>query len=546
MKRLEGHWPLVAILTLYCVVVAALVASDTRANDGHFIYALDDAYIHLAIARTLSHHHVWGPTLHHFSSSSSSILWTLLLAASASLELPFEWMPLVWNVVSGCALLVFVDRSLTRRAIEPATRSAILVALVFAAPFPALTLAGMEHLLHALLVTAFLEMATREWANPPGAGLSTDARWLLALGPLSVAARYESVFLVATVCAAFVFQKKRPLFAVAVGALALLPIVVFGLYSLRNGALFFPNSVLLKGNAPGLSLASLARAARAPVLALSKSPETLILLLTTLALLAWPRRLSPRTRFSLGTLVIITLAHVLLARFGHFFRYEAYLFALFVFVAAPALVEARGPDAAPLDFRADPRARWGALLAACAAFPLVLRGAVSLAETPRATHEIYQQQYQTARFVKAFYPEAGVAANDIGLIAYGSSHTRLLDLWGLASLDVLQARRSGVYDSAKIDAITRAAGASVAIVYDSWFEEMGGLPATWKRVAQLTVPTRFVLGDDTVSLYAVDPAEAPRLAEHLAAFAAQLPSTVSIKWPKPSPSCDPAVPPTLR
>src|SRR4030042_4674796 len=52
---------------------------------GRFIYNLDDAYIHLAIAKHIVRDGIYGVTPFEFSSSSSSILWPLLLAGALGL-----------------------------------------------------------------------------------------------------------------------------------------------------------------------------------------------------------------------------------------------------------------------------------------------------------------------------------------------------------------------------------------------------------------------------------------------------------------------------
>lgn len=523
MKAWKSHWPLVAALTLYALVVAALVAVDMRRNGGQYVYALDDAYIHLAIAKNLHENHIWGPTAYNFSSSSSSILWSLLLASSAALNLPLERMPLALNFAFACALLSFVYFSLVRRGASARVKLGALLVVCFVAPLPALTLSGMEHVMHCFFALAFLELASREWGRAPGGASSAGTRWLLVLGPLSVAARYEAVFLVATVCAFLMFERRRPVLAVAVGALSLAPIVAFGVYSLSKGSTFIANSVLAKGNTPGPSISSLVTVLRKSTRALAGSPEVLLLIVVVLALLAWRGPLSDRTRFSLKTLFLVTLAHLLLARLGSFYRYEAYLFVLFVATVAGAIAEA-----SDVPFTGNPR--WSALLAAFGAYPLLLRAGLSLAQTPGAAHEIYTQQYQMARFVHRYYPGSVVAANDIGAICY-QTDARIVDLEGLATLAVLEAKRKGVYDTAKIDAITRDNGVQLALVYDSWYAGVGGLPASWKRVAQWQVSTMIVLGDTSVSIYAVDPAEAPRLAERVAEFSKELPPGVVVKGP---------------
>ena len=62
------------MITLSCIYLWI------NATHGSFTYALDDAYIHLAIGKNLAEHGIWGVTKYEFSSASSSPLWTLLLA----------------------------------------------------------------------------------------------------------------------------------------------------------------------------------------------------------------------------------------------------------------------------------------------------------------------------------------------------------------------------------------------------------------------------------------------------------------------------------
>ena len=71
--------PLLLALVAFLVSLAAALRAGLRATDGHLIYSLDDAYIHMAVAKNLARSGVWGCTPFHFSSSSSSLLWTLIL-----------------------------------------------------------------------------------------------------------------------------------------------------------------------------------------------------------------------------------------------------------------------------------------------------------------------------------------------------------------------------------------------------------------------------------------------------------------------------------
>ncbi len=506
---LRGLAPLAAALAVLLVSVTAVVVWSRPPAGVPVVYALDDAYIHMAMARNLAEHGVFGVTRHAFTASSSSPLWTLLLAAFFAVLGPREWLPLALNVVFAASLLVVADHVLRRHDVRAPARLLALIALVLFTPVAPLVLVGQEHLLHATLTLAFAGAL----ASPPGPVL-------LALAPLLTATRYEGLFLVFMACLVLAARRRFGL-AAALGLAALVPPFVYGLVSIAHGWYALPNPVILKG-ALGEGLTGWRRSALVPFLGgwaeLARTPHLLALVvLAAVPLLARWRAPSSRA----GTLLIVfigtTILHVQYARTGWFYRYEAYLVA-FGIVAVAVALDGLGDRVRPVGLPAA--------LASAAALVCAVRGVRSHLETPGAVGNIYEQQIQMGRFLHRFYPGEAVAANDIGAIDW-LADLRVLDLWGLASREVAEAKLSGRYTTAGIAELARAERVRVAVIYERWLEAAGGVPPDWVRAGRWRVARNVVLGDRTVAFYAVDPAEAAPLADHLRAFAPELPPGVA-------------------
>src|SRR5207245_7354192 len=109
---LRGRGPLAVALAVLAAALGVVVAWSLRHSGGQIVYALDDAYIHMAMARNLAEHGVFGVTRYGFTSSSSSPLWTLLLAGLFALLGPRDWLPLALNVLCAASLLAVADRVL--------------------------------------------------------------------------------------------------------------------------------------------------------------------------------------------------------------------------------------------------------------------------------------------------------------------------------------------------------------------------------------------------------------------------------------------------
>ena len=116
---------------------------------------------------------------------------------------------------------------------------------------------------------------------------------------------------------------------------------------------------------------------------------------------------------------------------GWFYRYEAYVMFFGIYAVAAGLADhlpsREGGGAGETGLF---RAAAVLLLVILVSSPLRVRAAKSLKDTPKASHNIFEQQYQMALFLRQFYQGQVVAANDIGAIDYLADF-RLVDLAGL-------------------------------------------------------------------------------------------------------------------
>jgi hypothetical protein len=533
IRTAHRHWPLIAAVAVLWSAVAAFSLLSIRRNEGHFAYALDDAYIHMAIAKNLAQHRVWGLSQYGFNSSSSSLLWTSLLALVYCLFGVNEITPFVLNLIFATSVCGLAHVLLRKFRLHDAFILAALLLLIFITPLISLIFSGLEHILHTLISIAFVYCSANALAGQKSTSPGRPF-WLL-LAPLLVMARYEGLFMVLIVGCLLVLRGQVKC-ALLLFGLGILPVTLYGLFSVAHGWYFLPNSVLLKGNAPKLtSLRALLGLAVYTYHQLWENRHVLMLVLAALAILCFQQsRSADRPRGSAAAMMTIiliatTLLHVLFARTGWFYRYEAYLVALGIFVAAASLGECL-PARLPARINATLAPGYGAwaLLVLLVMAPFILRAKAALAIVPRATTNIYQQQYQMGRFVREFYQGDAIAANDIGAVNY-LAEIKCLDLVGLGSLDVAKAKQAGCYTTRQIRDLARSKQVRIAIVYDHWLQRdgIGGVPPEWIKVGQWKISDNVVCGGDTVSFYAVDPSAADRLRRDLGAFADRLPRGVA-------------------
>ena len=529
--RRPAAWPLLVAGALLLGWIAYFIRQVLVRNGGHWEYPIDDAYGHLAVAKNLVRHGVWTYSAPNgFDSGISSLAWPLLLAASFLLTGVNAYATLVLNALSALGLLWYAAGMLRRAGTPAGWACAGLLAAVAFTPLPLLVLVGMEHCFHALVSLVFLDLAGRSLAD----GEKRPPRWALPVAACALTmARYEGMFLVGT--AVFLLGCCRQWRqAVAVAVAAALPIVGFGLFSLTQGWPFLPCSVLLKGTRPAsLHLPDLLAYAARGYVQMTDNPHTLFLVLA-LAVVLTVRFARGAGVWSYPTLLLgltlaATVAHLQLAALGWFYRYEAYLIAAGCVVVPLALADTLPGRRTAGDWRrpaAWPAPAVWALVVGLFTLPFWQRTVESCNTVVDGCRNIYEQQHQMARFLGRFYDGEGVAANDIGNIAFYAD-TRLCDTAGLVNQEVMRRIRAGTYDQAALRGLLARYDVQAVVVYDTWAGIYGGqLPEWGLPVGRWTIPGNRVCASETVSFYAPRPELAPRLTRALQEFSPELPADV--------------------
>jgi hypothetical protein len=387
---------LATVLGAYLLLVSGMLGAALRKTGGHLVYPTDDTYISMSLAKNLAAHGTLGITKYEYSACSSTPLYIPILAATFRIFGPLVVLPLLINVLAGIALLWLAARILTEHGMtSPHGVAAVLLVLLLAVPMTALTILGMEHLIHAAATLAFA------WYS--AACLSSERRpnllLLCGLAFLLGGIRYEGLFTVGGACLLLLLAGKiRP--ALLSGAAAVIPATAVGLYSVRKGWFFLPNSLLLKGSlpqggtalffsvpktillsvcAPALLLATLALVSRSRLrwnvklllaalvagagLSLASPGNWLDLTRNVLVRLAhlpaespavfglaafallcrvlFARRLPATAKYMTGVFLISAILHQELANYGWFYRYESYLVALGIVTAALCIWDLR-------------------------------------------------------------------------------------------------------------------------------------------------------------------------------------------------------------
>lgn len=549
MKRIKVfiiRWPFIISLLVLWLSCGYIFHLSIRQTTGQFVYTLDDAYIHMAMAKNIAQHGVYGVTPYEFSSSSSSIVWTLLLAGGYWLFGIQEMLPLILNILLASFVLVTAYYMLYREITNNIILLLVLQALIFLTPLPAMIFCGMEHVLHILLVLWFVWFALQVIKIQ---GQIETKSWqivvlLYAVTVFLVLTRFESYAMVSAAAVLLLFRKQWRI-AVCLIIVAALPLFIYQYISLTHGWSWLPNSILIRSNVPevfnsqqAVEVGSgsffqrtgfFANYFKNIVIGSHLYILALIGSIVGIVMVVRMRTIWNKSTLFLILFVVSAFAHLQFGKIGHFFRYEAYLITWGILALAVACAELLRSFN---ETNATMRKRWvlfaiGIDMVIIFLMPLFPRGVSAWNKLPMASRNIYEQQYNMGMFLQHYYPNAVVAANDIGAITF-LTDIKVLDLVGLASVEVLNLKMQHQYSQEHIGVLSHNVGTQIAIVYDSWLR-MSGLNADslgWKKIGEWIIQNNVVCGSDAVSFYAAQPNEESLLKKHLQEYSSMLPKTV--------------------
>ena len=486
------------------------------ANSGHFLYTLDDPYIHLGLAENIAKGH-YGINLSEYSAPSSSILWPFLLAPFTLIPIA-SYLPLVLNVLASVATIIVLGHLSSRIIRDQWGANMTVVVLMLSTNLIALTFTGMEHCLQVLvtvLIAAGLIVEGQE-GSPPW--------WLLLATVVEPLIRYEGVT-VTIMTIGFLIIRRHYRAALWCSVLSFSLLGGFSWFLVSLGLESLPNSVIVKafthtnGGDWGIGIF------RAALNLQSRAGAILVCGLLFLAGILIHQGRPFFDRLLAAWAAIITISHLLTAPlrdtslFIQIARYDAYVMALLLVVLLYLYRE--------FFYRLFTQRRqfWVGMQAAVLLVFIAHQYLIANLLTPIASNNIYEQQYQMQRFLQDFHHEP-IAVNDLGLTSYGNSNY-VLDLWGLGKLEAFYARANREPEN-WMNQLAKAHNVRTAIIYDTWFPTV---PSNWVRVATLHLSKlRLTPAESQISFYVLDQEALSPMYIALKAFQEGLPPNVELKF----------------
>jgi hypothetical protein len=406
----------------------------------------------------------------------------------------------------------------------------ILILLVTVTPLPPLMFTGLEHVFHIWVSLLFIYYVAEDL--PAEKTNSRTFCLILILSAILPTIRYESIFII--LISVFLFAVKgKWLKSFSMLVTSFIPILVFGVISIKAGWSFFPNSLLLKASFPDVTSLNEFFNFIWFVICTIISIKILVIFsafLIVLIVLAFKFKSVIASLFStsISYTILLFSANVLLyaaySRSGWSYRYQSFLVAIGIVVFGIVTFKYLVPA---IKKKISAKIVIPFLIFIAAGVCFLISGIYLMLNTPRATVNIYEQQYQMSVFLDKYYTNKGIALNDIGACNY-FAEIKCLDLWGLANLEISKQRRKNIFDVKTIETAVKKYDVEIAIIYDSWFIEgdSTSIPVYWLKAGEWKINNNIIAGDDNISFYATDKKYFEDLVSRLKDFSGNLPKGV--------------------
>jgi hypothetical protein len=514
-------------LLIFLIPLFLLEYPVLQYSNGIFIYPFDEAYIRMATAKNLIFHGVWGLSGTEFGSASSSILYPLLLASLYKVFGLWSGIPFVVNLIAILLVIWATQKWMQRQGVTPWGQLLVLSAIILLTPLPTLVSTGMEHSLQILITFLFV---VRLYDRVRGLDWK-----LYFLGMLLTGIRYEGLFIIIIACV-YLLYKRRMLQALVLLVISLLPIVVFGWYSLNKGGYFLPHSLLLKAMPIPLGgqqikeflVSDIFTRLVFPYGTASSIAAGRILLLLPIVYGVFYIRLKEQTFYRKTLLTCLVAAILHLASAVFYYRYETYLIAGTLLISG-VLFARYGKETWP---GRGNGARWVAFWAGLLLLaPLFKRGWQAYGDTGTACLHTYEQGYQAARFIQQYYYQAHVITDDIGATSYLSDGVKL-DLYnGIGYTPAVIAREESYFRLVYLRDVVNREKPALAIIED--FKYYPELLRQWTKVAIWESNNKVALHSSQLSIYAMIERDSVGLTKKLQDFQSSMPGGVLVTYPKP-------------
>lgn len=477
-------------------------------TENYYTYIIDDAYIHLAIAKNFALHDVWGMTPYKFSSSSSSPIFTFILSVFISVFGNNELYPLFFNILCGFLIIVFLNKYYARFF---SRRKSIIFANLFTLFFAVLhlqILLGMEHVLQVFIIVVnifyFYQWSQSEFKN------KISAFWFYFTIAFLGLIRFESMFYFVSFAFVFLLIKKiKP--AIFILLFGFVPILIFGYFNYGQTGYFFPNSVIVKGTQFSFSGDYFRQLYRIlfqnMFLNITFYKVGIFPLLMAIILIHRDYKNKKKIKEIVSEnflILVLGLTLILQSMFGGFkgtFRYEAYILTGFSMAIIPKLKS----FFASFSLMPKKEKMVGFIIVFTFLLMIYKFGFAHLMIT-KSSANIYEQQIQSAKFLKKYYNTSKVVANDIGAICYFSD-IHLMDIAGLGSVEMIPFNlNKKKFDDDFENYLTQYCAKNkyeLAVVYEEWLG--GHVPKNWKKVAILKINNKMNVAIDHVTIYSIDP-----------------------------------------